>query len=152
MAANHVIGVIGDHGAASKLTAALQQAGYADAELFTGEQGATEIQELKGSTGIFGAIVGAVQSHLSEQTNYVAQYEEEARNGNIVVAVEVPGSEEAGAAQALLERHGAQNIRYFGTLAVADMTPETNPSAPNEGSAEVQAKAAEGEEESAGLT
>jgi hypothetical protein len=38
----------------------------------------------------------------------------------------------------VLVRHGARNVRYFGTLAVVDLTPATNPSARSADSPEPQ--------------
>jgi hypothetical protein len=37
-----------------------------------------------------------------------------------------------------MEKHGARNVRHFGTLAVADLTPESNPSARSQESPERQ--------------
>jgi hypothetical protein len=67
-------------------------------------------------------------NHLSEQRRYLEQYEEEARKGNRVVAVRVEDEAGSRAVAEVLARYGAVNIRFFGKLAVTDLTPQTNPS------------------------
>jgi hypothetical protein len=68
-------------------------------------------------------------NHLSEETNYLNQYEEAARQGQTIVAVKADNEDEVELARKVLSRHGAVDIRYFGRMAVSDLTPESNPSA-----------------------
>lgn len=139
LTSNHIVGVI-DRGEEASLAAIeLAQAGYTHPLVLTGEQGASQI-DAKGEQGnLVKRLLASVQDHLSEATNYLRQYEEEARAGRHIVAVESPTREEAHQAQEILERHAAHNVRYFGTLAVADMTPESNPSFRSDDSPEPQA-------------
>ena len=48
----------------------------------------------------------------------------------------VKGQDEAEAAKEILERYSARNIRFFGKLAVTDLTPLSNPSSRSEESPE----------------
>jgi len=130
LANNHLVGVIEAPEAATQAVQELQEAGYRDPVILYGEEGARQINAKGEHGGIFGRILGMVEDHLSEATNFMKQYEEAALNGKQVIAVEVPNLEEAENAQGVLERNGALNIRFFGKLAVADLTPETNPSGP----------------------
>ncbi len=66
------------------------------------------------------------------ETGYLDQYQEATRNGGVVLAVGADQGEEADRAREIMELEGAMNIRYFGKLAVTDMTPPTNPSAPSD--------------------
>jgi hypothetical protein len=74
-------------------------------------------------------ILQRLSNHLSEETQFLDQYEEAVRNGQTVVAVKADGDDEVERAREVLQRHGAMNIRYFGRLAVSDLTPDSNPSA-----------------------
>jgi hypothetical protein len=77
--------------------------------------------------GPISSLFKAIQDHLSEEPNYLAQYQEEARSGNEVLALKVDSREHTEAVREILERHGARNIRFFGRLAVSDLTPASNP-------------------------
>jgi hypothetical protein len=105
----------------------LEQAGFAGSRPLLGDE-AAETLDAKGERGgLLDKLVKSVQDHLSEQPDYLAQYEAEAREGNVVLAVPVDERERAEAVKDVLQRHGARNIRYFGKLAVSDLTPTSNP-------------------------
>jgi hypothetical protein len=125
---NHVLAVLSGEAAADVARKALEREGYETTVVFRGDEVAETIDPKGEHSGPLGFIVKAVEDHLSEEQTYLAQYQEEARAGKEVVAVPVEDRDHADAARDVLERHGAQNIRYFGTLAVHDLTPETNPS------------------------
>ena len=78
----------------------------------------------------FSALIGMLAGHLSDETSYLDQYQEATKNGSLVLAVPANG-EQTNRVREILELHGAVNIRYFGRLAVTDLTPQTNPSAPS---------------------
>ena len=134
---NHqVIAVINGSASADEAARDLEQRGF-HSEVMSGEEAVAHLQ--KGdSSGLLNKIVKAAQDHLSEETNYRAQYEEEARNGNDIISVRVKDQEQAEEVKNLLETHGARNMRYFGALSVADLTPESNPSLRSSESAERQ--------------
>jgi hypothetical protein len=124
---NHVVGVLSGEDAAQALRSDLEQAGFQGTHLFHGEDIARTVDAKGEHSGPLGAVVKAIQDHLSEEQNYLAQYQEEARAGHEVIAVKVAGREQAEDVRAVLERHGARNIRFFGRLAVADLSPDSNP-------------------------
>jgi hypothetical protein len=126
--ANHVMAVITDQAAAHAALDALRQQGFADAILFEGEEIAEQIDPNGEHAGLVEKAVKAIGDHLSEESGYMAQYQEEARNGNRVISVPIAGRDESAPVQELLEKHGASNIRFFGRLAVTDLTPDSNPS------------------------
>lgn len=135
---NHIVAVINGGESARQAAQELKAAGYSTALVFTGEEGARQIDAKGENSHVFARILSAVEDHLSEATNYMKQYEEEARNGKHVVAIEVLSREGAERAREVLDRNGAQNIRFFGKLAVTDLSPESNPSLRSEESAEKQ--------------
>jgi hypothetical protein len=83
-------------------------------------------------TNPISALVEKLTGHLSDETGYLQQYKEATENGGTVLAVPADQGEEADKVREILEFEGAVNVRYFGRLAVTDMTPETNPSAPSD--------------------
>jgi len=136
---NHVVAVIDSDEPSKTAAEELRAAGYQEPVVFTGEEGARQIDARGEYSNVFARILSLVEDHLSEATNFMKQYEEEARSGKNVIAVEVPNREEAEPARVVLARNGAHNIRFFGKLAVTDLSPETNPSPRSEDSPEVQA-------------
>ena len=64
---------------------------------------------------------------LSEEPNFLAQYQEAARSGRGVVAVHVESSEDVALVSDLLAQQGERTLRFFGKLAVVDLTPASNP-------------------------
>jgi NAD(P)-dependent dehydrogenase (short-subunit alcohol dehydrogenase family) len=136
MPENHVVAVIGGSSAAESTARELAQHGFDQVVLFHGNE-VRETVDAKGThAGPIEKVVKAVQDHLSEQTNYLAQYEEEARGGNVVLAVHVKDQDELEAVRTILDDAGARNVRFFGKFAVTDLTPESNPSAPSAASPE----------------
>ena len=126
---NHLVAVIDGEESARQAAQELLASGFQDPVVLSGEEGARQIDAMGEHSGVFARIFSLVENHLSEATNFMKQYEEEARNGKQVVAVEVPGREQAEPARQVLERNGARNIRFFGKLAVTDLSPNSNPSA-----------------------
>jgi hypothetical protein len=129
---NHVVGII--HGAHGTHEAArdLSDSGYPELEVLSGEE-KTEIKDAtREPPDPIRKLIQRFADHLSEEPAYLDQYREEADRGGTIVAVPVEGHEQAERVKAILERHGGVNIRHFGRLAVSDLTPETNPSAPSD--------------------
>ena len=135
---NHVIAVISGKESGETAARELQGRGFFQTHLFRGEEAAETIDARGENSGILTKVLKAAQDHLSEEPNFLAQYQEEARNGNEVIAVKADNQEQANEIKDILDRHGARNVRFFGTLAVADLTPESNPTARSEESAERQ--------------
>ena len=125
---DHVFAVVPSPAAARASLNALVQHGFTETVLFEGEEAARELDAKGEHAGALEKVMKMIADHLSEQPNYLSQYQEEARNGNVVLAVRVSDSNEAMRVAELLEAQGARNIRYFGDLAVADLTPRSNPS------------------------
>jgi hypothetical protein len=71
----------------------------------------------------------SIPEALSEESNYLAQYQEEAQNGRFIVAVKADNRDRAEAAAAILRSLGARNSRLFGSLQVTDLSGPANPSA-----------------------
>ena len=133
---NHVLAVLPSSGATESAMSELRRNGFSESEVLRGEAGAREVDAKGDASGPIGKVVKLFADHLSEEQNFLAQYEEEARSGNPVLAVRVKNEQEADAAKEILEHYSARNIRFFGKLAVHDLTPATNASSRSEGSPE----------------
>ena len=132
--ANHVVALVGDSATASAVAAALTEHGL-EAPLIVSNEMVGE--RLAAESGFVDRALQTLFGHLSEEVNYLDQYEEAARNGQTVVAVKANDDDEIQQASDILQKHGAMNVRFFGRLAVTDLTPDSNPS---HGSDETPAK------------
>ena len=121
---NRVVGVISGSRSAEDAVARLQTEGFNDVLVMSHVDTAGE------GVNPFSALMGMLAGHLSDETSYLDQYQEATKNGSLVLAVPANG-EQTDRVREILELHGAVNIRYFGRLAVTDLTPQTNPSAPS---------------------
>jgi hypothetical protein len=124
--ANHVVGVVSGEGAVDRAKQALQRAGF-DEVLVMDHVDATG----EGVNPI-SSIIEKLAGHLSDQVGYIEQYQEQTDAGGTVLAVKVDDHEQAERVRGTMETFGAVNIRFFGRLAVSDLTPATNPSAPSD--------------------
>ena len=126
--ANHIMAVFNSQNGALAVLRELREQGFEEAILFGAEETPVLANTQDGEAGAMEAVVKAAGDQLSEESNYLGQYQKEMRSGNPVIAVPVTGQEESVPVQELLEKHGAHNVRFFGRLAVTDLTPDSNPS------------------------
>ena len=127
---NYVLAVVDGQDSAAKALADLTTGGFAESLSLQGD----EFQQAVGSndekTGNF--ITKALKSipeALSEESDYLAQYQEEAQKGGYIVAVKADNPDRAEAAADILKGLGARNARLFGSLQVTDLSGQANPSA-----------------------
>src|SRR5262249_6524838 len=125
------------HDAAEQATHDLDRRGFTD-HFVLREDAIKDLDPKAHNAGLVERLVHGVEDHLSEEQNYFAQYAEEVRAGKDVIAVAAEGDAKIDSAASILADHGAANIRYFGTLAVKDLTPESNPSTRSQESPEAR--------------
>ena len=123
---NHVVGVISGHRSVDDAVSRLNKAGYDDVIVMN------RVDQLGEGTNPISSLLERLSGHLSDETGYLEQYKEATERGDVVLAVGAEQGEQADKVRELMELEGASNIRYFGKLAVTDMTPATNPSAPSD--------------------
>jgi hypothetical protein len=123
---NHVMALV--RGAASAVAVAeeLRDHGLESPLIVSGERLS---DRLEAESGLVTRALQRLFGHLSEQTDYLHQYEEAVRRGNTVVAVRAEDDHEVQVAKQVFDKHGAADVRFFGQLAVRDLTPDSNPSA-----------------------
>ena len=122
---NHVVGVLGGARSVDDTVSKLRKAGYEDVLVMNRVEGVGE------GTNPLSALIEKLAGHLTDETGYLDQYKEATENGATVIAVG-SGPDDAPQACEILESEGAVNVRFFGRLAVTDMSPGTNPSAPSD--------------------
>lgn len=123
---NHVVALVKDVATGSAVADELSAAGF-ERPIVVNDARVGE--RLEAESGAVERILQRLSNHLSEETQFLDQYEEAVRNGGTVVAVKAAGEAEVERAREVLQRYGAMDIRYFGRLAVSDLTPDSNPSA-----------------------
>ena len=123
---NHVVGVLSGTKSIEEAVDKLEKAGYEDVLVMDRVDAAGE------GVNPLAALWEKLSGHLTDETGFLDQYKEATENGKVVLAVGAEQGEEADKAKAIMELHGAVNIRYFGKLAVTDMSIPTNPSAPSD--------------------
>ena len=124
--ANHVVGVVSGEGSIERAKQALHSAGFDDVLVMDKVEATGD-----GGNPISG-FIEKLAGHLSDQVGYIDQYKEQTEAGGTVLAVKVEDHDQAERVRSTLETFGAVNIRLFGRLAVSDLTPESNPSAPSD--------------------
>jgi hypothetical protein len=133
---DHVFAVLPSDAAARTAIESLLEDGYPETIVFKGDDITQEVDPKGENANPIEKVLKMIGDHLSEEPNYLSQYQEEARNGSTVVAVRVGNGDEAQIVKDVLERHQGRNIRYFSPMAVADLTPLSNPSTRSEESPE----------------
>jgi hypothetical protein len=123
---NHVVGVISGSRSVDDAVGRLKKAGFEEVLVMPHVDAKGE------GTNPISGLIEKLTGHLSDETGYLDQYKEATESGGTVLAVSADQGEEADKVREILELEVAVNVRYFGRLAVTDLTPETNPSAPSD--------------------
>jgi cyclopropane fatty-acyl-phospholipid synthase-like methyltransferase len=124
--ANHVVGVVNGESAIDRAKQALKGAGFDEVLVMD------RVDSTGEGVNPITSIIEKLAGHLSDQVGYIEQYKEQTDAGGTVLAVKVEDHDQAERVRSTMETFGAVNIRLFGRLAVSDLTPETNPSAPSD--------------------
>ena len=133
---DHIFAVVPSRDAARTAIEALLREGYGETVIFEGEDLTHDVDPKGEHDGPIAKLRKMIGDHLSEEPNYLSQYQEEARNGSTVLAVHVEKNEHVENAKNIIVAHGGRNIRYFAAMAVHDLTPLSNPSTRSEESPE----------------
>jgi hypothetical protein len=124
--ANHVVGVVSGQDQANDAIKALNEAGFDDNMVMSHVDAPGE------NTNPLSALVERLAGHLSEDVQFIEQYQEQTDQGRLIIAAKVEEPEDADRVREIMELNGAVNIRLFGRFAVSDLTPSTNPSGQSE--------------------
>jgi hypothetical protein len=124
---NYVLAVVDGSDSAAKAVIELERAGFHDTLVFKDEELQDTQDEKKGN--ILSKALKLIPEHLSEESDYMEQYQEEAEKGSSIVAVRIASSDRVQVVGDILLRFGARNTRFFGGLMVTDLSAPSNPSA-----------------------
>jgi hypothetical protein len=122
---NHVVALVGGASTASSIASEMRDRGLESPTIVCGEKLS---DRLNAESGLVARGLQKLFGPMSEQSNYLRQYEEAVRRGQTVIAVKAEGRYAVNLARQVLDRHGASDIRLFGQLAVTDLSPDSNPS------------------------
>jgi hypothetical protein len=127
---NHVLALVKGASSAAEVADELRDRGLDSPMIVSGEKLS---DRLEAESGLVERALQKLFGHLSEQPNYLRQYEEAVRRGQTVVAVKAEDDDEVEVAREVLGKHGAVDVRFFGKMAVTDLSPESNPSVGEKG-------------------
>jgi len=113
---NCVVGVLDDEASLVQVQAALERDGLAESVVaLEGEEGANEIDASGAHHGLLARLVRLIQ-FTTMDNNQSRRYEDEVREGRIVLIVHVDHREAALKARAILKEHGGHFINWYGRL------------------------------------
>ena len=121
---NRLLGVIDVPADATRAADALVGIAVAPEEIvvLVGEEGRDRLGRLGQHPNAFSRIVRALQFTLMDQTPDFLVYEHALLDGRAVLAVRVTEREGMLEAAAVLERHGAHFLNYFGRLSTEEVS------------------------------
>jgi len=121
---NRLLGVIDASEDATRAVDALVEAAFdpAGIVLLMGEEGRDRLGRLGHHPNAFSRVVRFLQFTLMDQTPDFLVYEHALLDGRAVIAVHVASRDRMLEAAAVLERHGAHFLNYFGRLSTEEIS------------------------------
>ncbi len=120
---NRLLAVIDDPSSAASAMSELAGSGIAtsDLELLRGDEGADRMDGTGEVSGWLGRLRRAFDFALMDQLVDFAWYEWALREGRAVVMVRVRGEGPQASVRAILKRHGAHFVNYYGRFATEEL-------------------------------
>jgi hypothetical protein len=121
---NRLLAVLDDPKDAAAAMSELEASGIAtvDLELLRGDEGADRMDGTGEVSGWLGRLRRAFDFALMDQLVDFAWYEWALRDGRAVVMVRVRGDAPQAAVHAILKRHGAHFVNYYGRFATEELS------------------------------
>jgi hypothetical protein len=118
-----VVGVLSSDGAVERAIARLRSEGFDEQEmmLFIGEEGRACLHNYHARTGVLGRLRQVAES-LGTDPQQSQEYEEAVQQGRVVLAVKAPEEDVAPKIHAALAQENATLVRYYGQLAIRDLS------------------------------
>ena len=116
----YLLAIANDRAQADRAMAAVQQAGFPEAEVFTGQEVLAHHQGLMEHRTLaqrLGSILSADEKLVQDD------YLEQMQDGKLIVMVHVPDATEVERAGHALGEQGAFMLRYYGTDGVVEVSP-----------------------------
>ncbi len=122
---DHLLGILPDGPAAQRAAADLGAIGVlpSDVRIFAGEDAALRIDGRGTHHGLVARLYRLVQLTQMDQAPDFRRYEEQARRGHPVVAVRETSPERRRAIRAVLRRHGAHFVNFYGRVYTETLDP-----------------------------
>ncbi len=119
---NQVLGIFDKRDDAARALDEASEAGIPETDItvYSGDDGAEAIDSSGTEHGVAETLQRSVQRLLTNEDD-LRVYERAASEGGVVLAIEAKDDERKESASALLQRHGARDVRHFGTFVVQDL-------------------------------
>ena len=120
---HYIAAVIDDLAQAEQAVSELKLAGWKASEvrLFLGTSTIQNLDALGNQCSLPARIAAALRSATSDEGSISARYEAEAERGHQILVVYADAPSQVERAHALLARHRAHAIEYFGSWAITDL-------------------------------
>lgn len=120
---HYIAAVIDNLDQAEQAVSELELAGWKayEVRLFLGTSAIQKLDVLGDHCSLPARIAAALRSATSDEGSISARYEAEAERGHQILAVYADASEQVERAHAILARHRAHAIEYFGSWAITDL-------------------------------
>jgi hypothetical protein len=121
---NRLLGVIDEPEKAAAAVEALGDASFSQVDMIVlvGDEGRDRLGRLGHQPNAFSRLVRLLQFTLMDQTPDFLVYEHALLDGRAVIAVQVADRDRMVMASAVLERHGAHFLNYFGRLSTEEVS------------------------------
>lgn len=119
---DNVLAILEDRASAAAALAEARDAGISSDEItvYSGDEGAEAIDARGTQHGMTGFVQRSIEFLSANQDN-LKSYQEAVERGGVVVAVHADNDERKHQVAALLQRHGAHDVRHFGGFVVQDL-------------------------------
>jgi hypothetical protein len=116
-----LVSVVDDRAAALAAAAALREAGFGDGDVrLAADREFIALDDAQQSRGMLSRFVAGMRA-FGDESLIAAQYVAEARRGNHIVIVYAPGEARMRQALAVVARHRAHTVHYYGQWVIRGM-------------------------------
>jgi hypothetical protein len=114
---DHLVGIVDNEAAATKLAAELNLQGVTDVQILSGEEGAEMLDSDGSEHGLFGRLLRTVE-RMSAEIDHLREYERAVREGSAVVVALAKEEPLRETATEIFRKHDARFVNYFGSMTV----------------------------------
>lgn len=118
---DRVLAIFDHEDVAKRATDTVRAAGYRDVDRYAGRRGAISLDSQGTEHGVAASAERTIE-HIASDASDLEEYDAAVRDGRIVLAVLVEDGDRRHDVGDLLQRHGGQDVRYFGSLAVETLS------------------------------
>jgi hypothetical protein len=120
---NRLLGLVGSQEAALRVVERLKSEGLSEdqMEVFFGDEGADALHSVHDNSGLLGRL-RQITGNLGPEPEQSKEYEEALRAGKVLIGVQAPDESLMERARDALAAEGSESLRYYGRLAIRDLS------------------------------